>query len=74
MRGAVTGNTVEHFTLMPPQDIHIGKQVVPNAVFATPVKTAHNVDFKGEDGLLPTALFKSILISYTSRVAILNPR
>lgn len=74
LRGAVTGNSAEYFTLMPPQDIHIGKQVVRDAVFATPLRMSHNVTLKGEDGLLPTALFKSILISYTNHVAILNPR
>jgi hypothetical protein len=74
LRGQVTGKAAEYFALMPPQDIHIYKHVLRDAVFATPLKTSHNVDFKGEDGLLPTSLFKRIFISYTDHFVILDPR
>ncbi len=74
IRGHVTGTTVEHFALMPPQDIRIGKRALRDLVFATPLKGRQNVAFLGEDGLLPTVLFKSVFISYTGSFIVLNPR
>ena len=58
LRGHVTGKAAEYFALMPPQDIHIGQRILRDVVFATPLKTARNVHFAKEDGLLPTRLFK----------------
>jgi len=74
IRGQVTGSTAQYFALMPPEDIRIGKRPVRDLVFATPVKERQNVGFKGEDGLLPTALFKRVFISYAGSFVILNPR
>ena len=74
LQGRVTGNAAQFFALMPGQDIHIGKHVVSNVVFATPLNAPGNVDSKGEDGLLPTSLFRRVLISYADRYVILDPR
>jgi hypothetical protein len=74
LQGQVTGTALEFFTLMPGQDIHIGRHVVSNVVFATPLKAPQNHEVKGEDGLLPTSLFRRVLICYADRFVILNPR
>ncbi len=74
LQGQVTGNAHQFFALMPGQDIHIGKHVVSNVVFATPLKAADNVRFNGEDGLLPTALFNRFFISYADRFVIIDPK
>jgi hypothetical protein len=74
VRGSVTGKAVEYFAPMPPQDVRIGKRVLRDVTFATPVSTKHNVAYVGEDGLLPTGLFKRVLICYADRFVILDPR
>lgn len=74
LRGQVTGTAAEYFALTPFQNIHIGEQVLRDIVFAMPLKTKNNVHFDGEDGLLPTVLFKRVFISHTDRFVILNPR
>jgi hypothetical protein len=74
LQGQVTGTAQQFFTLMPEQDIHIGKHMVPNVVFAAPLKARQNYEVKGEDGLLPTSLFRRVLICYADRYVILDPR
>jgi hypothetical protein len=74
LQGHLVGTAVQYFVLMPPQDVHIGKHVLRDLVFATPVQTKHNVVPDGEDGLLPTSFFKRVLISYADQLVILDPR
>lgn len=74
MRGSVTGGAVEYFAFMPPQDVRIGEHLVPNVKFAAPVANRRNVGIGGEDGLLPTALFKRVFISHSQHFVIFNPR
>jgi hypothetical protein len=74
LRGSVTGKSAEYFSLMPRQDVRIGKRVLRDVTFATPVSTNHNVAFAGEDGLLPTALFNRVFISYSDHFAVFDPR
>jgi hypothetical protein len=74
LRGRVTGEAAEYFALMPQQDIRIGKYVVRDVVFATPLKNRQNVRLKGEDGLLPTTLFKRVLICYADHFVVVNTK
>jgi hypothetical protein len=74
LQGHLVGTAVQYFVLMPPQDVHIGKHVLRDLVFATPVQAKHNVVPDGEDGLLPTSFFKRVLISYADQLVILDPR
>lgn len=74
LRGHVTGKAAEYFALMPPEDIRIGKKRLRDIIFATPVKTKRNVDFEGEDGLLPTGFFKRVFICYSGRYVVFDPR
>jgi Aspartyl protease len=73
IQGHAAGTAVQYFVLMPPRDVHIGKHALSIA-FATPLQTKHNVVLDGEDGLLPTSLFKRVLISYAAHLVILDPR
>lgn len=74
LRGSVTGKTEEFFGLMSPQNVRIGKQLLRYITFSTPMRTKQNVAVEGEDGLIPTGLFKRVLISYADRFVILDPR
>jgi hypothetical protein len=67
-------NTTLLFEIMAPQEIRIGKTVVSNVTFAAPVASKRNVIFPGEDGLLPTSLFKRVFISYRGEFVVLDPR
>jgi len=73
LRGHVTGGAVESFVIMPPRDVRIGRHVVSNVKFAAPVKNGQNV-FNGEDGLLPTGLFKRVFVSQADHFVIFDPR
>ena len=74
LRGHVTGGAVEYFAMMPPQDVRIGRHVVSNVKFAAPVRNGENVVFNGEDGLLPTGLFKRVFVSHADHFVIFDPR
>jgi hypothetical protein len=70
----VIGGNSMFFTLMAPQDLRIGNQVVSDVKFAALVPSKRNVLFAGEDGLLPTSLFERVFISYRDEFVVLNPR
>lgn len=70
----VVGDKTMFFKMMSAQEIRIGNQVVSDVEFAAPVASRQNVEFAGEDGLLPTSLFKRVFISYRDGFVILNPR
>jgi hypothetical protein len=59
--------------MMAPQHLRIGKHEVRDVTFAAPVSTKQNVQFTGEDGLLPTSLFKRVFISYSAGFVVLDP-
>lgn len=74
MRGHVTGGALEYFVAMPPQDVWIGSRLIQNVRFATPVRNQENIAISHEDGLLPTALFRRVFISYSNHFVIFDPR
>ena len=60
-------------TNMPPQDLRVGTRWLRGVAFMTPVRTRNTVTIPGEDGLLPTNLFKRVFISHGSHFVIFEP-
>lgn len=59
------------FSILPPQDMQIGKLLVHQISFATPAdeRNQPKIDV---DGLLPTAQFKRVYVDYKSRFVVLE--
>ena len=72
--GSVLGGSDEFFALLPPQDVSIGQRSLCQVVFVAPVIQRRLPASRIEDGVLPTALFHRIFVSYRDRTAILDPR
>ncbi|HMD21690.1 MAG TPA: aspartyl protease family protein [Alloacidobacterium sp.] len=68
-----TDGVVHAYTVLPPQEIHVGLHSFQQISFVAPVAPGKNVPDAGMDGVLPTALFRSIFISYTDHFAVLDP-
>ncbi len=61
------------FVLLAPQDIEIGTRSIPHVSFVAPVGSGNDVPEIDADGLLPTALFHRIYISYAERYVVFDP-
>jgi len=61
------------FSLVPPQEMEIGRLTFHHISFVTPAATRKDVPKVEVDGLLPTVLFRRIYISYAERFVILEP-
>jgi len=61
-------------TVLPSEEVRIGSRVLRQIAFLVPASTGRKVIGAGEDGLLPTALFKRVFISYSDHFVILDPR
>lgn len=68
------GDTVvDTFAALMPQNIHVGNQALHQIAFVTPVTAGKAVGEKPDvDGVLPTALFRRVFISYADHFAILQ--
>ena len=67
---AVTGK--QSFKVVAPEDVTIGGTLLRAIVFLTPIgksRLRHQ-----EDGLLPTALFRRVFLSYAEHFAVLDPK
>jgi hypothetical protein len=65
---------VETFALLQPQDILLGNHSLKQVSFVTPVTAGKVLGPKPDvDGVLPTALFRSVFISHADHFAILQP-
>lgn len=75
-RGSVAGNgTGITLAITPAQEVKFGSHVVRQIAFFTPVGPGETLaGAGGEDGLLPTSLFKRVFISYVDGFAILDPK
>jgi hypothetical protein len=62
------------FSILPPQSIQIGSLNIQQVSFAAPADSGENALTSEEDGLLSTALFRRIFISYADRFVVLEPR
>jgi hypothetical protein len=61
------------FSVLRPQDMEVGALTLHQISFVTPTATRKDIPREEVDGLLPTALFRSIYISYTDRFVVLEP-
>jgi hypothetical protein len=64
--------TERAFTVLPPQDIQIGTLTIHQISFVTPA-TRKDIPKIAVDGLLPTAIFRRVYISYADRFVVLEP-
>jgi predicted aspartyl protease len=61
------------FAVLPPQDMEIGTLAFHQISFVSLVGTEKDVPKVEVDGLLPTALFRRVYISYADRFVVLEP-
>lgn len=61
------------FAILPPQDMQIGTLTVHQISFVTPAATGKGISKMEVDGLLPTAIFRRVYISYADRFVVLEP-
>jgi hypothetical protein len=73
LQGQSLDGTARTFALLPPQEMRIGDIIFPQITFTTLLGTNRD-GYRGKlDGLLPTALFRSVYIGYADRFVILVP-
>jgi len=73
--GSVAGHGPQvALTVLPSEEIRIGSRVVREVAFFVPASATSKVVGAGEDGLLPTALFTRVFISYSDHFVIFDPR
>ena len=61
------------FSIVPPQEMEIGRLIFHRISFVTPAATRKDVPKVEVDGLLPTVFFRRLYISYADRFVILEP-
>jgi hypothetical protein len=62
------------FAALPLQELRIGKRIISDVPFVTPVSVAKNVPRLEEDGLLPTLLFRRVFICSTDHYVVFDPK
>jgi hypothetical protein len=61
------------FAVLPPQEMKIGTLTFHQISFITPAAASQKTPKVNVDGLLPTALFRRVYISYADRFVVLEP-
>jgi hypothetical protein len=61
------------FSILPPQSMQIGSLIIQKVSFAVPPESEGNDLTSEQDGLLTTALFRRVFISYADRFVVLDP-
>jgi hypothetical protein len=74
IRWAAGDGTEREFAMLAPQDIRIGERSIRGVSFVAPIGAGNDIPEIGADGLLPTALFRRVYISYANRFAVLDLR
>jgi Aspartyl protease len=76
VRGNISAGQSAHraftITILPAQDMQIGRLLVHQISFATPVLGGNDAAKIGVDGLLPTAQFRRVYIDYNNRFVVLE--
>jgi len=68
-------DVAQAFALLMPQDMWVGARFFRHVSFVTPVAAGREIPVKPDvDGVLPTALFRTVFLSYADRFAVLEPR
>ena len=73
-RPASVANGALSLAVAPPQEVRIGPRTSRQVAFLTPINTGRKFAKAGEDGLLPTTLFKRVFISYRDSHVMFDPR
>ena len=69
----VVNGVVQAFAVLPAQDILVGAFPVRRVPFVTPMNEVGKGPSPREDGVLPTAAFERVFISYSENYATLDP-
>jgi hypothetical protein len=64
----------QDFAILQPQDFAIGGEKIRQVTFVEPMNSVGTPAQAREDGLLPTALFQRVFVSYRGEFAVLEPR
>ena len=70
IRKWVVAGTEQSFALLRPRQVAVAGRILGQIAFVQPIDSVES----RVDGLLPTAIFKRVFISYSSHFAILEPR
>lgn len=73
-RRAGVANGVLSLAVAPPQEVRIGTRTSRQVAFLTPISMGRKFAKAGEDGLLPTSLFKRVFIGYRDGFVMFDPR
>jgi Aspartyl protease len=65
-------NAAPAFTVMPPQEMRVGRLLIHQISFAAPTASGREAPANGIDGLLPTAQFRRVYIDYINRFVVLE--
>jgi hypothetical protein len=68
-----TDGVVRAYAVLTPQDIQIGLHSLHQISFVAPTTAGKDIPSTEIDGVLPTALFQRVFISFTDHFAILDP-
>ena len=60
--------------VLPKEDVRIGSRWLSQVSFLAPAGNESKINGSGEDGLLPTSLFKRVFVSYAEHFVIFDPR
>ena len=72
--GSTIGSKAQFvYTYTPERNVRFGTQKEMQIAFATPVGNSHLYSKTGEDGVLPTMLFKKVFISAADHFVMLDP-
>jgi hypothetical protein len=62
------------FAVVPPVNIQIGKRILTQITFVTPVRVAKNLPWQHADGLFPSVLFQRVFISSGDHYVVFDPK
>ena len=73
--GSVAGDKSQmSLATLPKEDVRIGTRWLSQVTFLVPSDSTNKINGSGEDGLLPTSLFRRVFVSYAEHFVIFDPR
>ena len=70
----VVAGTEQQFAVLPPQSVAASGHTLGQIVFVQPMNSVGATSQPREDGVLPTAIFQRVFVSYRNQFVILEPR
>jgi hypothetical protein len=74
LQGGIATVAQRAFAVVPPVNIQIGKRILTQITFVTPVRVAKNLPRQHADGLFPTVLFQRVFISNGDHYVVFDPK